>query len=332
MNKIYTLLMLLSCCGMARAGEPVSFQRNVVVEEVTGTWCQWCIYGMVYMEQAAEQYGDRLIPISVHGGGVNRDPMEDLDYCTAVEQLGGFFSYPNAIINRDRAHKGAPRAEYFDQVGAILEEPCDAAVELTATINEDLTQAEATARIMLREGAVANGWHLAYVMVEDSVHQPGDSRYNQANGYAGGFSGEMAGYEDKPKVIPAEEMYYRHVARSLLSPFNGIDNSLPADMEAGIWTTHTFSFSMPENILVPANCRVVALLLDADNHVVNAAIARWSDKPAIPSAITSPVFQRSVSRCSAATYTTTGMVTAKLLPGLNVVRLPDGRVFKTIKK
>lgn len=89
---------------------------------------------------------------------------------------------------------------------------------------------------------------------------------------------------------------------------------------------------MPENILVTANCRVVALLLDADNHVVNAAIARWSDKPAIPTAITSPAPQGSVSRCSAATYTTTGMATAKLLPGLNVVRLPDGRVFKTIKK
>ena len=57
-----------------------------VVEEFTGTWCGYCPYGYVGMENTHETYGDKVVLIAAHNG----DPMETSDYNPIMARVDGF--------------------------------------------------------------------------------------------------------------------------------------------------------------------------------------------------------------------------------------------------
>ena len=54
-----------------------SHYKKVVAEELTGTWCGWCIRGIVTFEEMKAKYPDTFIAIAVHGGS---DVMKDEEY------------------------------------------------------------------------------------------------------------------------------------------------------------------------------------------------------------------------------------------------------------
>ena len=45
-----------------------TYDRVTVVEEGTGTWCGWCVRGIVALEYMRENYPDKFIGIGVHYG------------------------------------------------------------------------------------------------------------------------------------------------------------------------------------------------------------------------------------------------------------------------
>lgn len=68
--------------------------KMVVGEEGTGTWCQWCPRGAVFMDMYEEEFGQFWAGIAVHNG----DPMVVTTYDTG---LGAYFSgYPSALVDR----------------------------------------------------------------------------------------------------------------------------------------------------------------------------------------------------------------------------------------
>ena len=64
-----------------------------VVEEFTGTWCGWCVYGFTGLEKTKETFGDKVVLIAAH----NSDPMEITDYNPIMSRVSGF---PSSFINR----------------------------------------------------------------------------------------------------------------------------------------------------------------------------------------------------------------------------------------
>ena len=97
--RLKTLLLGSSMFAMLFGASPVSvqaqtptFDRTVVIEEGTGTWCGWCIRGIVAMDYMKKTYGDKFLGIAVH---VN-DVMQSYDYAVGVN----LSSFPGCNVQR----------------------------------------------------------------------------------------------------------------------------------------------------------------------------------------------------------------------------------------
>ena len=69
-------------------------ERNVLIEEATGAWCGYCPGGALVLEELAETYPDRVIPVSYH----TNDAMEIPEPLSILNIWVG--SYPSALIDR----------------------------------------------------------------------------------------------------------------------------------------------------------------------------------------------------------------------------------------
>lgn len=68
---------------------------NVLVEQYTGTWCQWCPYGADSLAAVATRNGTRMVRTSWH----DSDPMEIAEW-NAMNSWIGVSGFPTASINR----------------------------------------------------------------------------------------------------------------------------------------------------------------------------------------------------------------------------------------
>ncbi len=233
--------------------------KAVVGEEATGTWCQWCPRGAVYMDLFEATYQDYWIGIAVHNG----DPMTDATYDSGMGSLIG--GYPSAVV--DRGPDVDPSGMTADFLERLQTEP--AAVLLNGATWDPVTRVlEVSVKSTFSQNA-SNSYKVACALTEDGVTGT-DSGYNQSNAYAGGGNGVMGGYEALPNPVPASQMVYDHVARSIAPSFTGSSNSFPASINAGEEYISNFSFTLPagwdEN-----NIHIIGMLMDPSGRVDNAS-------------------------------------------------------------
>jgi N-acetylneuraminic acid mutarotase len=70
---------------------------RVLIEQYTGTWCQWCPYGADSLAAVSERLGDRVVRTSWH----DRDAMQISEWST-MSGFIGIPGFPTASINRIR--------------------------------------------------------------------------------------------------------------------------------------------------------------------------------------------------------------------------------------
>ncbi len=241
--------------------------KMVVGEEATGTWCQWCPRGAVYMDMYEAKYDGFWAGIAVHNG----DPMAVSMYDTGLNTL--FTGYPSALVDRTNDVDPSGMATDF---WARLQTPPAAFITNGAVWNPSTRVLDVSVSADFQIGA-NNTYKLACVLTEDGV--TGTTGYSQSNAYAGGSNGVMGGYESLPNPVPAAQMVYDHVARVIAPAFTGEPNSFPAVVNSGETHTLTFSFTLPaswnEN-----NVNIVGLLIAPNGKIDNA------DKTTIPEAVT----------------------------------------------
>ena len=232
--------------------------KIVVGEEATGTWCQWCPRGAVYMDLFQEQYSDYWIGIAVHNG----DPMTDVVYDAGIGTMIG--GYPSAVV--DRGADVDPSAMNADFLDRLLTEPTGVIMN-GATWDPVSRVLEVSVKSTFLQ-SVTNSYKLACALTEDGVTGT-DASYNQSNAYAGGGNGVMGGYESLPSSVPAAQMVYDHVARSIAPSFEGSSIFFPATVNAGESVISNYSFTLPadwdEN-----NMHIVGLLILPDGRIDNA--------------------------------------------------------------
>ena len=232
--------------------------KIVVGEEATGTWCQWCPRGAVYMDLFQEQYSDYWIGIAVHNG----DPMTDVVYDAGIGTMIG--GYPSAVV--DRGADVDPSAMNADFLDRLLTEPTGVIMN-GATWDPVSRVLEVSVKSTFLQ-SVTNSYKLACALTEDGVTGT-DASYNQSNAYAGGGNGVMGGYESLPSSVPAAQMVYDHVARSIAPSFEGSSIFFPATVNAGESVISNYSFTLPadwdEN-----NMHIVGLLISPDGRIDNA--------------------------------------------------------------
>ena len=232
--------------------------KVVVGEEATGTWCQWCPRGAVFMDKYEEEYGQFWAGIAVHNG----DPMTNTVYDTGIAPyIGG---YPSSLVDRGtEVDPSAMSSDFFTR----LQIAPKAFITNTPVWNAGTRVLEVTVTADF-QAAANNNYKLACVLTEDGVTGTAGG-YAQSNAYAGGGAGVMGGYELLPNPVPAAQMVYDHVAREILPSFEGDAASFPAVVNAGEQHSRTYTFTLPatwnEN-----NIHVIGLLIDPTGKIDNA--------------------------------------------------------------
>lgn len=242
--------------------------KRVVCEEQTGTWCGYCPRGHVFMEQMDEQYPDTYIGIASH---IN-DIMQYYDYSHYLDWGG---SAPMGRVQRDNATTGCDPSDFPTLYNDYINVPALADLAITAEWKDD-TKSEIllTTNTTFALNARYLATRLEYIIVEDDVHQPDNSLYDQSNYFAGGQYGQMGGYEGKSNPVPASEMYYDDVVRYVITGElgEGIAGSVPTQIEKGVTYKHWATTTIPANVFNIENCEFIVLLLDFETGVVlNAA-------------------------------------------------------------
>jgi hypothetical protein len=235
--------------------------KIVVAEEGTGTWCQWCPRGAVFMDYMHDNYEGYFAAIAVH----NADPMVVTDYDAG---LGGLITgYPSAIVDRNAAID--PSGLENDFIDQIVKLPA-AVLKNGATWNPTTRTLKVSVTTKLNT-AISGDYKIACVLTQDSVRGTG-SAWNQANAYAGGLNGAMGGYESLPNPVPASRMRYDHVARIITPSFTGHPNAFANTTNAGDSVTYTFTYTLPTTWL-DRKMNIVGIMFKPDGTIENASLS-----------------------------------------------------------
>lgn len=256
-------------CILTQAYQPT---KRVVGEEATGTWCGWCVRGHVYMEQMEELYPETFIGIAVHYG----DVMQVNNYAAFIGDYSGG-SAPFALAMRKASGDPQDFPRFHD---IYVEEAAWADVSIYAEwADENKTKLYTQTSTTFATTGNNIDMQLALVIIENDVNRPGDSNYNQSNYYSGGSYGPMGGYENLPSTVPAAQMYYQEVARAIYDdPATGIAGSIPDNVVRDVTYKYNRELDLPDNVFVPDNCQVIALLINEETgEIVNAAQCNISD-------------------------------------------------------
>lgn len=252
-----------------------SAQHNVLMEEVTGTWCMWCPRGAVAIEHLTEDYPGRFVGIAIHGN----DIMEIPEYYNVKSQVPGL---PGCLIDRtyecdpfEGQHGGSYGIHY--DIEAKMEELCPAAVELFAEWGDaDSTVIKLRSEVTLQYDRDDDPpYRLAYVLVADSLCGDG-ADWIQHNGFS---NSSFTDYTNDPYLAPLTEYSsliidykYNDVAIATYGIEEGLEGSVTGPFQMGLSNSHEYQINISGNRLVQdkSKLKVVAILLDTNTgKVVN---------------------------------------------------------------
>jgi hypothetical protein len=312
---------------------PELVERNVVVEEYTGTGCGWCPRGMIGMDNLRNTYGDRFVGIAIHQYNSN-DAMYIASNAYASLSFGGA---PSCRINR-----GVETDPYYGSGSDIRDDfakemaiPALAKISVSGTITEDLKKVKAKANI---ETLLDNSeYKLEFVVIGDGL-KGSESSWNQASYYTQYTSSQLPadlaifGTGGKYGTNPIKGWSFNDVA--LVSSYVSASNKAPklGVMSAGEQKEVEYTLTMPtrttlKTAVKDAELYIVALLVDKQKHIVNAAKAAiTAENPDGIETVTKDDAQE------VARYTLDGRRVNDGQKGLNIVRMANGKTVKVINK
>lgn len=219
------------------------FYRTMLVEEGTGAWCGWCVYGIVGLREMKKLHGDRFIGIAIHNG--------DQYVVGAYDQwIGSRISgYPSCLVNR-KGGEQLPRFDELQNLYAHMDPIAEAGIDLTARYVDDKLVCESESRFF--SSHTNSDYRVVFVVTENKLP------IHQKNYYAGNARGPMGGFEDMPGDVDIE---VDDVARAIYPSVTGVKGSIPATVEKGKGYGYRITTSLPK-YRDAQNLEVVAIILD----------------------------------------------------------------------
>lgn len=261
-----------------------AYPLKLVSEEVTGTWCGYCIRGIVGMKTMNDKYPDTFIGIAIHNDSNTKWPDAMAagveDYHDYIYNSCGITGYPHCVFSRNPNYSIDP--QYMENCYTAIMSEADnyTGVELKAQYNKNTGKIDTNTDIYFAKKQSNTNYKLAYVIVENNVHRTHaelglaenePSGYDQNNYYGNNAQGvEMGGYENMGSTVRAEQIWYNDVARSIYPTPQGEEGIIPADIAEGDHFSNEVSLDIPTNVLNSANTEVIVLLLEKNGIIVNA--------------------------------------------------------------
>lgn len=242
---------------MQYEGSITCFERTVLIEEGTGTWCMYCPRGAYGLELLHEKYPGKFVDVAVHGG----DEMMVVPYYVgSYPYFNG--SFPNSVFDRSFDLIGDP---YFDGDSLFNIAINRGAIGKVRTTAQYVAEGkiDVVATVEFGKAIAENEFGLLYIIVEDSV-----TGYEQANAFSGGAQ-EMGGYENLPDPIPAGEYYFANVGRMLYPSFAGDSTAFEPGTPRHTPITVQYSIDMPEVQRLDQVKVIAAITEIATGEIVN---------------------------------------------------------------
>ena len=257
-----SLLLLgtsLTVAPALAADEVETYERKIVVEKGTGTWCGYCPRGILGFRAMYEKYPDNFIGIAVHD-----DDMYSPTYISYVwQRLSG---YPDCELNRK--HHIDPNETALENYYLFEIDKATARILMTAEW-EDEGKNKAVIRTTTRFAYDRDEeFRIAYVVTENAV-----GPYMQRNNYAG-ETFDMGGFEKEGSMV---YMLHDHVARSI-SALYGEPESVPNKPMGRTDYEHEYTLALPDNIQNKENIELIVLLINqTTGEIENADVKKYHE-------------------------------------------------------
>lgn len=249
--------------GLPGEGYTVSvskgYQRMPVVEEGTGTWCQYCPGGIVMLEHLKEKYSDKVALIAVHQG----DAMAVPGYQSFLQRYAS--GLPHVVLNRmDGINPNAGEDAFDSSIDECLSNPMFVNAELgdfRANADNSIATFQGKVRFIIDSD---KRYNVSLVLLQDGM-----GPFRQTNGFSGNPNAP-GDWGDKPKSV---EMLYDDVARDI-SGFPGqriSESNIVKDTDYDV----TFTMNSYGNV-TSEGFNAVMLVTDAETgEVLNATLKRY---------------------------------------------------------
>lgn len=285
-------------------------------EEFTATWCGWCVRGIVAMNRAHEQYGDKAAIIAVHDDYA----MRTEDYAPIIDKFCS--SYPSGIANR-KERTSISTNTVVDNIENSLNTITFAEIEADAcwaTPREIKVDTKTTFQLNM-----SGNYAIAYILTADGL-----TGWTQNNSYSGisVTDPDLQYWCEQPSSVKG--VVYDHVVVAAWEPLYGVKGSVGSNIKAGEMQTYSFTVDISRNTIIQdkSKLKVITLLLNAETgEYINGA--QTTIKAYDPNSIdevetsTPEIIER---------YRLDGQRINAPERGINIIRMSDGTVRKVVIK
>ena len=223
--------------------QPISgkFFKNVLIEDYTGTWCQYCPRVLHGIEQV-EAEGLNAYPVSIHRtSGSFSDPYNF--NALALEQLLDISGYPSAKLNRRTQWSNSSSPT---EVKNQIKPNADLGIALNSTVSGGTINLDVNIKFVSNFSDLKL---VVYVLENGLI-------YNQVNATSY-FNGQN----------PIVNFEHDHVLRACLTDL--VNGDALIGTNAGAIVTKNFTVPVPSNIANVSNMSFVAFVIDASGNAIN---------------------------------------------------------------
>ena len=266
---IFALFFLISCqenlpminclsCPNDNSGDEIRPEdRRVLIEEFTGVRCVQCPGGSLEIQRLQEQYGERLIAVSMHAGNLSA-PYNQSQYDFRTDEGTSLLNFlgipegvPTAVINR-KLFPGQSDLQLESSgvwSGRVVTELEDDAI-VVLDINNNWNPDNRLLKVSVTGGAaerIAEEVKITVLITESNIVDT--------------------------QVVPGDgiidDYVHNHVLRKTLTAFDG--DKLVTSLNSGETFAEEFSYFLPEEWKAE-NCNVIAFvhLAGSDKLVLQA--------------------------------------------------------------
>ena len=241
-SKLFISLVAVLMTVAATANELIPVHRPII-EEYTGTWCGWCVRGIVGMELLSSTFGDDYIGVAYHNG----DAMEIM---SSNQFPNSFSGYPTAFI--DRSNEVDPLYGFGNTSGGIVSDMQQfanieviAGIDLTAQwTSADKTDIAVDLSSYFTVDDNSGKYAIEIMLIADDLHGTGTA-WNQANYYSGytAYAKDryLGAWVKKPGTVTG--WHFNDVLVGTSRPISG---SLPSNLVAYENYSFKYTFTLSE--------------------------------------------------------------------------------------
>ena len=211
--------------------------RNAVLEEFTGSYCQYCPEGHMLAKELAATNPDKIFVVNLHAGTYATSNFMTTD---ASAIYSGFVvnGFPSGLVNRT-AEKSLSRNEWGANLQQQLGQVAECNVAGQVTIDKQTRKATVTVEVYYTSNSTSETNYLNVIMLQDNI----DSY--------------QAGADANPSQIVNGQYRHMHVFRDAITPSWGEAISPTTE---GTLITKTYTYDIPQTIGFNVNLEDVEFL------------------------------------------------------------------------